>query len=449
MTSRSCSSSGTKHHDTGGRSWSSELVIARADDQHRSPRALGYDPRHGSWAVGERSRHVTRPRTTPERERRLPDPYRLTPVEIATSFIAGTSRSTRRLDPDKRSDALGSLRVALRDALLKPPCLVAFSGGRDSSALLALAVDVARREGLDLPIPATNRFPGVPDVDEDEWQRLVLEHLALDDRVVLDLRDELDIIGPVAGPLLKEFGVIWPVNAHFISLLAKEARGGTLITGAGGDEVFSPGMTRLALVLCRAVRPNVHDLRAAALLLAPARVRAYRLRRTLKRLPWVRPEAHAEQSKQMAAWLAEEPLWWGTSVIDWWWRSKSRLAVVSSLDAVGAVHDVDVRHPFMDHRFLASVVVDRWRLGFPDRTAAMRSMFDGLLPDALMARETKAAFFQPFINSYSRAFVEVWDETGVDTELVDPVVLRRVWSERNVDARSYLLLQSAWLAAST
>jgi len=37
----------------------------------------------------------------------------------------------------------------------------------------------------------------------------------------------------------------------------------------------------------------------------------------------------------------------------------------------------------------------------------------------------------------------------VDTELVDPVVLRRVWSERNVDARSYLLLQSAWLAAST
>ena len=51
-------------------------------------------------------------------------------------------------------------------ALRRPPCLVSFSGGLDSSALLAVATAVARREGLDDPVPATLVVPGSPESDE-------------------------------------------------------------------------------------------------------------------------------------------------------------------------------------------------------------------------------------------------------------------------------------------
>ena len=62
----------------------------------------------------------------------------------------------------------------LLEALSRTPCLISFSGGRDSSAMLAAAVAVARREGLDLPVPATLVFPQSEDSNEDEWQAMVL-----------------------------------------------------------------------------------------------------------------------------------------------------------------------------------------------------------------------------------------------------------------------------------
>jgi hypothetical protein len=50
---------------------------------------------------------------------------------------------------------LEALEQRLMPALCRPPCLVASSGGRDSSAVLAVTASVARREGLSLPIPTT------------------------------------------------------------------------------------------------------------------------------------------------------------------------------------------------------------------------------------------------------------------------------------------------------
>ena len=70
---------------------------------------------------------------------------------------------------------------------------VCFSGGRDSSAVLALAVHVARRNGAPLPIPVTLRFPDHPESDETNWQEMVVRHLDLTEWIVID-RPDADLL---------------------------------------------------------------------------------------------------------------------------------------------------------------------------------------------------------------------------------------------------------------
>ena len=107
-----------------------------------------------------------------------------------------------------------ALRRAIIRALDRPPCLVAFSGGRDSSALLALAVDLARREQLPAPVAVTLRFRHAPEADESHWQELVIRHLDVHDWERLEFDDELDFVGPWAQQVLKRHGVVWPANAY-------------------------------------------------------------------------------------------------------------------------------------------------------------------------------------------------------------------------------------------
>src|SRR5262245_7497196 len=102
----------------------------------------------------------------------------LTPLETATGLVNGIVRQPRL--PDERGTPLAALEEAVLPALARPPCVVSFSGGRDSSAVLGVAVRAARRHGLDLPIPTTNRFPSAPGSNEDEWQESVIAHLGLD-----------------------------------------------------------------------------------------------------------------------------------------------------------------------------------------------------------------------------------------------------------------------------
>ena len=89
-------------------------------------------------------------------------PVSMSMVDLLTGFPLGHVRP--RFRPNYRG--AGSPREAmervLREALQRAPCIVAFSGGRDSSAVLALAVDLARREGLQEPLPVTRRFLNAP-----------------------------------------------------------------------------------------------------------------------------------------------------------------------------------------------------------------------------------------------------------------------------------------------
>ncbi len=175
-------------------------------------------------------------------------PYVMQGIELASSLVAGADRTRAPLRRTGvvTSDLPGVLENVLLRSLQRPPCVVAFSGGRDSAGLLAAAARAARRHGLPLPIPATNRFPGARDADENQWQDMVVRHLGLEDWVRADITDELDLIGPVAAPLLRRHGPLWPPNSHFGVLLARHARGGTFVTGVGGDEVLAPSAYQAA-----------------------------------------------------------------------------------------------------------------------------------------------------------------------------------------------------------
>ena len=140
-----------------------------------------------------------------------------------------------------------ALEQVMIEALSRPPCVVSFSGGRDSSTVLAVATDVARRHGLPLPLPATMLFSNAEETEESSWQRLVLDHLRLPDTVKLPVDGQADALGEWARDMLMRHGLTWPGNAYLHTPILETARGGTLITGIGGDELFEPGHERARL----------------------------------------------------------------------------------------------------------------------------------------------------------------------------------------------------------
>jgi asparagine synthase (glutamine-hydrolysing) len=142
-------------------------------------------------------------------------PARLTELEVASGLVLGPDPATPALRlPEEPLHPVRALELALLPALLRPPCLVSFSGGRDSSVVLAVSARLARREGLDLPVPVTFRYPTAPETNESEWQEMIVRRLALPEWRCRDVGDELDLLGPVAQRVLLRHGVLYPPNVH-------------------------------------------------------------------------------------------------------------------------------------------------------------------------------------------------------------------------------------------
>ncbi len=209
-------------------------------------------------------------------------PFDLSPLELASGLVFGAGPRRARTSEDVRAQPAEALEEAVLPALARGPCFVSFSGGRDSSVVLAAAASAARREGLPLPVPVTNVFPEAASSSESEWQELVVAHLGLSDWIRLELHDELDCVGPLAQGILERHGLLWPFNAHFHAPLLEVARGGTLLTGVGGDELLGTShWARAATVLSGATRPGLRDVPRVGLALAPYAVRRWALRRRL------------------------------------------------------------------------------------------------------------------------------------------------------------------------
>jgi asparagine synthase (glutamine-hydrolysing) len=358
-------------------------------------------------------------------------------------------------DDGRRPDPIGAEGVppltALEDAvvpaLARPPCLVSFSGGRDSSAVLAAAARAARREGLPAPVPITLRFPHAPETEESAWQEDVVRHLRVEDWIRVELTRELDFVGRYArGPLLRH-GPLYPANVCVVVPMLERGRGGSLLVGLGGDELFALWRwRRLADALARRRAPGPRDLLRLGFALAPARLRHPLLARraALASLPWLRPQARAAVRALQASRQAHEPVRWPRFVAKLATRRDVALAL-GFLTTIGADLDVEVRAPLVDERFLGAVGRAGGSTGFGDRSAAMRCVFQDALPSPVLTRSDKAVFTGAFWTDEAREFAERWSGDGLDGSVVDPDAVRQTWLAEPPDYRSAMLLQIAWL----
>src|SRR5687767_8448978 len=93
---------------------------------------------------------------------------------------------------------LAAFEDVVRTALRRPPCVIPFSGGRDSAAVLAVAARIAREEKVDSPVAVTLQFEGGLGTDETDWQKRVIDHCQVQDWIKLTVGDEIDFIGPLS-----------------------------------------------------------------------------------------------------------------------------------------------------------------------------------------------------------------------------------------------------------
>lgn len=378
----------------------------------------------------------------------VPQRLRLDAIEIALAIPIGEDHFARPLPPTKLSPR-AAFEAAVREQLRRPPCIVSFSGGRDSSAVLAIANHVARREGLDLPIPVTNRFPEAAETDETAWQEKVVGVLGLDDWIRLEWTDELDTLGPYAQRILRRHGILCPFNLQLTLPAAECARGGSLLTGFGGDELLGPHpRVRAARVVYERRRPARRHLRLTAEQLAPRPVRRALAARTSRvdATGWLTPRAHALARRRDAEESADHPLRWDDGV-EWWWRRRTVQAVRASLMALAADYGATSADPFAHPLVMSAYARQGGAIGVGSRRVALTELVGDLLPADLLARRTKATFDAPLWSTHSREWVDSWNGEGVDPEIVSIRRLRDEWASPRPRAMTFNLAQRAWIAS--
>jgi hypothetical protein len=375
--------------------------------------------------------------------------YALTRLELATGLVIEPDSGAPPLPPAPPGltsrDALGE---SIRAGLSRPPCMVSFSGGRDSSAVLAVAADIACKEHLSAPIAITYRYPAeMTGADESRWQEKVIRHARVKEWIRIDITDEIDCLSPVGTEALRRHRLVFPIAAHSIVPALRLAGRGSLLTGIGGDQVLGR-RSRIADLLARRVRPVPRDAARIALALGPRGLRRARMRRQAPAfVTWLTPAGRRAFEASWGRVLADRSPRWGRGLVQRW-RSRDLQLAVAAMDVLAHEHDVAMLHPLFSPLFVSVMAKEGGASGYANRTEAMRKLFADVLPEEITSRRTKAAFGQPYWTHYSRDFGKSWNGEGVDDELVDASVLRRLWERvEPPPAPTLILLKQAWLHA--
>ncbi len=373
------------------------------------------------------------------------NPLGLTELDVASGVVLGTSEPARR--PPARSDPLDVLFDEANRILRRGRCVVAFSGGRDSSAVLAVLLHVARRDGLEEPVALTARWPGDVAADESAWQEHVARELEVRRWEIITPGTDFDLLGPLATELLREHGLLWPAPTAALMPMIEAAGDGVLVTGQGGDEVFGTWSLAWAWAGVRRGRILPSSLRPLVGAAVPGPIR---LRRAVARAQpyqsWLTPEAHALQSEALASeTIAVAPLWWPAYLREVSSERGLRLGTQAQA-ALCASRGGSFEAPLLCPDFLAALAQRGGPLGLGGRTAAMRAVFSPLLSDAILSRRSKATFGHTFWGPASRQFAADWDGDGLDARWVEANALKAAWLEPQPVYGAALPLQAAWLA---
>jgi hypothetical protein len=374
-----------------------------------------------------------------------PNPLGLTQLDVASGIVLGTIEPPRW--PRVEGRPLQVLFDEARALLQRGPCIVAFSGGRDSSAVLATLLHVARQDGFDDPVAVTARWPGVAAADESAWQEHVAGELGVRRWEILTPGMDFDLLGPLARELLRHHGLLWPAPTAALMPMIEAAGAGVLVTGQGGDEVF--GTWAMAGAWARArkgrnLRSSLRPIVGAALPRSVRRRRSHQRAHPYQR--WLTADASAIQREALATEdLAVAPLWWPSYLREV--SSERGLALGTKTQMVlCAARGGSFAAPLLAPAFLAALARSGGRLGFGGRTATMKAVFSPLLNDAILSRRSKATFGDVFWGPESREFAKDWDGTGLDPRWVDADALRANWLEPRPVYGAALPLQAAWLA---
>jgi len=376
-----------------------------------------------------------------------PNPLWLTELDVATGMVLGSVAPEPW--PESGDDPLAALEREARELLGGGGrCVLAFSGGRDSSALLAVFLRVARREGFDEPAAVTARWPEDPDSDEREWQEHVARRLGLRDWEIVNPGADVDLLGERSTRLLTELGLLWPAPFAALWTMVEAARDGVLVTGEGGDEVFAHWSFSRVWSQLKRGRALRHVARALGYAALPSPLRRRRaLGRAQPYQSWLTDEARHAQRLALAEEeaIGERPWWPGhlretASGRSLWLSRRSMASLCARRGARFAT-------PLVAPSFLAALARRGGRTGWGDRTEAMTAVFGPVLDREILGRSTKATFGTVFWGPASRAFAEEWDGVGLDPRWVDPDALRAAWKEPTPTYGTALPLQAAWLAA--
>jgi asparagine synthase (glutamine-hydrolysing) len=248
--------------------------------------------------------------------------------------------------------------------------------------------------------------------------------LRVTDWVRLPAGDDLDFVGPVATSVLRRHGLLHPANAYFHAPLLQEAAGGTLLTGAGGDQVLGR--------LRRPRRPWWWPNPAAAgpafgWLRTPA---ARRVRWGLRREHRARPVRYENRPA-------------------WAWGRRDLELTRQSLALLGRDTGTDVVHPLLEPEFLRAICgsgVSPESAG--GRAGLLGQVFGGCYPDAVLRLRPKARFGEVFWRHHTRELLAGWSGGGVDPSVVDRARLRLEWDRPQPDLCTAMLVQQVWLATA-
>ena len=299
---------------------------------------------------------------------------------------------------------------------------------------------VSRTRELPLPVPVTLWFED-PASHEEQWQRNVLDHLGISDWVRIPGDVEYGLLGTHASAMVREHGLVFPANAYTHLGLASPFRGGSLISGGGGDELFASPAAPLIRALSGHERVRLQSIAHFVKTSLPARSERTGVE-LLAGHSWIDAGSKKRLERAVGRSYWANPRRFDVALRNWV-RDRYYRSVTRSLECAGESTGCTVVAPFLHPEFMAAFA-DAMGMGGPaSRTAAMQQLFGDVLPAETVSRPTKADFTGA-LYQIDRDFLDDWQGEGVPAGLVDVEALRRLWATPRPHAATNLLLQSAF-----